>query len=572
MVICINFKLKWMKNYAFIEKWKTRMRTERVFEFLKPRHVSVSNTMERCLVKSLFLIGCTLSLGACTDIKGFTNMELGPYAKDPEVLKAFPTAEGFGKNATGGRGGKVVIVTNTDDDGEGSFRWALKQCSENEATTVVFAISGKIELKSDIRCKAKNFTIAGQTAPGGGICVIKNEVNFGGSENFIIRHMRFRVGDKDANGKDHNAACLRVENANNFIIDHCSFSWASEENTDFIDTHFSTVQWCISSEGLYYSVNKKGSRAYGGAWGGTSSTYHHNLFAHCSSRTPLMNGARGKDPGQDINVYMEYINNVNYNWESQMATYGGMDESQDPEHHGWACNFVNNYYKPGPATTSRVKDLKFFRQSSARDSEKAPLRAVSKWYFSGNVMEGNSELTSDNWKGVYTDGSYPYSFDEMKAPSFIVASGRDNYEQYWFDWETYTLSEKYESAEQAFQSVIGQNGAGAFPRDKVDERIMKEVKNGSCTYTGAGNETSGSIPGIINSPDEAEGFGGLTYKTSGAITDADKDGMDDAWEKKVGLDPNNPEDRNKTTDVGYTALEVYLNSLVDESISYNFKK
>ena len=194
MVICINFKLKWMKNYAFIEKWKTRMRTERVFEFLKPRHVSVSNTMERCLVKSLFLIGCTLSLGACTDIKGFTNMELGPYAKDPEVLKAFPTAEGFGKNATGGRGGKVVIVTNTDDDGEGSFRWALKQCSENEATTVVFAISGKIELKSDIRCKAKNFTIAGQTAPGGGICVIKNEVNFGGSENFIIRHMRFRVG------------------------------------------------------------------------------------------------------------------------------------------------------------------------------------------------------------------------------------------------------------------------------------------------------------------------------------------------------------------------------------------
>lgn len=177
--------------------------------------------------------------------------------------------------------------------------------------------------------------------------------------------MRFRVGEKDASGKEHNAACLRVENANNFIIDHCSFSWASEENTDFIDTHFSTVQWCISSEGLYYSVNKKGARAYGGAWGGTSSTYHHNLFAHCNSRTPLMNGARGKDPGQDIVVYMEYINNVNYNWGSQMATYGGMDESQDPEHHGWSCNFVNNYYKPGPATTARVKELKFFRQSSA---------------------------------------------------------------------------------------------------------------------------------------------------------------------------------------------------------------
>lgn len=555
IVRCINFKLRWMRNYALIEKWKTQ-------------HEGVMYYFTKCL----FFVGCTTILGACTDVKGFTNMDLGPYAKAPEVLKAFPTAEGFGKNATGGRNGVVVKITNTNDDGEGSFRWALKQCSENEATTIVFTVSGKIELKSEIRCKAKNFTIAGQTAPGGGICVIKNEVNFGGSENFIIRHVRFRVGDKDASGKDHNAACLRVENANNFIIDHCSFSWASEENTDFIDTHFSTVQWCISSEGLYYSVNKKGSRGYGGAWGGTSSTYHHNLFAHCNSRTPLMNGARGKDPGQDINVYMEYINNVNYNWGSQMATYGGMDESQDSEHHGWSCNFVNNYYKPGPATTARVKEPKFFRQSSARDPEKAPLRAASKWFFDGNVMEGNSDLTSDNWKGIYTDGNYPYSLDEMKASSFIVSSGKDNYEQYWFDWEAYTLSENYESAEKAFQSVIGDNGAGAFPRDKVDARIIKDVKGGSCTYTGAGDDKSGPLPGIINSPEEAEGFEGLTYNTSGVITDADKDGMDDAWEKKVGLDPTNSEDRNKTTDIGYTALEVYINSLVNESISYNFKK
>lgn len=559
-----------MKNDAFIEERKTQLGC--VSDFSKPGRTGFFGIMKYRMAKWLFFMSSVSILGACNDADGFTNMGLGPYAKGPEILKAFPTAEGFGKNATGGRGGKVVIVTNLDDDGEGSFRWALRQCAENDATTVVFAVSGKIELKSDIRCKAKNFTIAGQTAPGGGICVIKNEVNFGGSENFIIRHIRFRVGDKDVGGKDHNAACLRVESADNFIIDHCSFSWASEENTDFIDTHFSTVQWCISSEGLYYSVNKKGSRGYGGAWGGTSSTYHHNLFAHCNSRTPLMNGARGKAPGQDINVYMEYINNVSYNWGSQMATYGGMDESQDPEYHGWACNFMNNYYKPGPATEIRVRDLKFFRQSSAREPEKAPLRAVSKWYFNGNVMEGNDELTSDNWKGVYTDSSYPYSIDEMKSPSFIVPSGKDNYAQYWFDWNTYTYLEDCESAEKAFQSVVGENGAGAFPRDAVDTRIIKEVKEGSCTYTGAGNETSGAIPGIINSPDEAEGFEGLTYKTSGIITDADKDGMDDAWEKKVGLNPADPEDRNKTTDTGYTALEVYLNSLVGEDISYNFKK
>lgn len=559
-----------MKNCAFIKKWKTWY--QRFPVLIRTKFMVTPVFFRRYLVQYPFG-ACLLFLGACTDVKGFTNMELGPYAKGPEVLKAFPTAEGFGKNATGGRGGKVVIVTNTNDDGDGSFRWALQQCSQNEATTVVFAVSGKIELKSEIRCKAKNFTLAGQTAPGDGVCIIKNEINFGGSENFIIRHMRFRVGEKDASGKEHNAACLRVENANNFIIDHCSFSWASEENTDFIDTHFSTVQWCISSEGLYYSVNKKGARAYGGAWGGTSSTYHHNLFAHCNSRTPLMNGARGKDPGQDIVVYMEYINNVNYNWGSQMATYGGMDESQDPEHHGWSCNFVNNYYKPGPATTARVKELKFFRQSSAREPNKAPLRAVSKWYFHGNVMEGNSQLTSDNWEGVYTDGNYPYSIDEMKASSFIIPSGKENYEQYWFDWESYTLSDQYESAEKAYQSVLAdKSGAGAFPRDKVDARIVKEVKSGLCTYTGAGDANSGAIPGIINSPDEAEGLDGLTYKTSGTITDADQDGMDDAWEKKVGLDPANPEDRNRTTEVGYTALEVYLNSLVGESISYNFKK
>lgn len=539
---------------------------------VKPKLTISSGFLYSSLMKNLFLIGIALFLGSWVNGKG-ESTTVNARVKPLGELKAFPTAEGFGKNATGGRGGKVVIVSNTNDDGDGSLRWALQQCTQNEATTVVFAVSGKIELKSDIRCKAKNFTLAGQTAPGDGICIIKNEVNFGGSENFIIRHLRFRVGERDANGKEHNAACLRVENANNFIVDHCSFSWASEENTDFIDTHFSTVQWCISSEGLYYSVNKKGARAYGGAWAGTSSTYHHNLFANCNSRTPLMNGARGKDPGQDLVVYMEYINNVNYNWGTQMATYGGMDESQDTEHHGWSCNFVNNYYKPGPATKLRVKELKFFRQSSARKPHNAPLRAPSKWFFSGNVMEGSAELTLDNWKGIYTDGKYPYSMDDMKASSFIIPSGKDNYKQYWFNWDTYTLANKYETAENAFKSVVAEKtGAGAFPRDKVDARILNEVRNGVSTYTGAGTAESGPIPGIVNSTDEVEGFNGLVYKTSGAIIDADKDGMDDAWEKKVGLDPTNPNDRNYKTVDGYTALEVYLNSLVGENIPCNFKR
>lgn len=243
-----------MKNCAFIKKWKTWY--QRFPVLIRTKFMVTPVFFRRYLVQYPFG-ACLLFLGACTDVKGFTNMELGPYAKGPEVLKAFPTAEGFGKNATGGRGGKVVIVTNTNDDGEGSFRWALQQCSQNEATTVVFAVSGKIELKSEIRCKAKNFTLAGQTAPGDGVCIIKNEINFGGSENFIIRHMRFRVGEKDASGKEHNAACLRVENANNFIIDHCSFSWASEENTDFIDTHFPQCNGAFPVRGFIIRSIKK---------------------------------------------------------------------------------------------------------------------------------------------------------------------------------------------------------------------------------------------------------------------------------------------------------------------------
>ena len=524
-----------MRNYALIEKWKTQ-------------HEGVMYYFTKCL----FFVGCTTILGACTDVKGFTNMDLGPYAKAPEVLKAFPTAEGFGKNATGGRNGVVVKVTNTNDDGEGSFRWALKQCSENEATTIVFTVSGKIELKSEIRCKAKNFTIAGQTAPGGGICVIKNEVNFGGSENFIIRHVRFRVGDKDASGKDHNAACLRVENANNFIIDHCSFSWASEENTDFIDTHFSTVQWCISSEGLYYSVNKKGSRGYGGAWGGTSSTYHHNLFAHCNSRTPLMNGARGKDPGQDINVYMEYINNVNYNWGSQMATYGGMDESQDSEHHGWSCNFVNNYYKPGPfsATKGSFKRLFTAYADDGKNNNKAGVHGV--FYFKGNYMDPTCPKLTDKQKEalykVNMDNSYGLVIKKDFATEKEVLSKKA------FDIAEHT---SLQPAKKAYKDVLEFAGA-SYRRDAIDQRIVDETLKGTYTYEGS----HGSTNGMIDQPSDVGGW--PEYKSETALVDTDGDGIPDEWEKKHNLNPNDPSDGAKyTLSPEYTNLEIYMNSLVN---------
>ena len=482
-------------------------------------------------------------------------------APDRSSIAAFPGAYGAGRFTTGGAGGKVYVVTSLADTNEkGTLRYGI---SQSGARTIVFAVSGLIDLNSPLKIVNGDLTIAGQTAPGDGICLKGYPVSVQ-ADNVIIRFMRFRMGSDNftTEGEADSGDALWGKQHKNIIIDHCSMSWCTDECASFYDNSNFTMQWCIISESLNRSVHTKGNHGYGGIWGGSPATFHHNLLAHHSSRTPRLCGSRYT--GKPGNEKVDLRNNVFYNWGPTNGGYAG---------EGGSYNFVNNYYKPGPATTARVKELKFFRQSSAREPNKAPLRAVSKWYFHGNVMEGNSQLTSDNWEGVYTDGNYPYSIDEMKASSFIIPSGKENYEQYWFDWESYTLSDQYESAEKAYQSVLAdKSGAGAFPRDKVDARIVKEVKSGLCTYTGAGDANSGAIPGIINSPDEAEGLDGLTYKTSGTITDADQDGMDDAWEKKVGLDPANPEDRNRTTEVGYTALEVYLNSLVGESISYNFKK
>ena len=491
-----------------------------------------------------------------------TDNTLEEYpAPDRSSIAAFPGAYGAGRFTTGGAGGKVYVVTSLADTNEkGTLRYGI---SQSGARTIVFAVSGLIDLNSPLKIVNGDLTIAGQTAPGDGICLKGYPVSVQ-ADNVIIRFMRFRMGSDNftTEGEADSGDALWGKQHKNIIIDHCSMSWCTDECASFYDNSNFTMQWCIISESLNRSVHTKGNHGYGGIWGGSPATFHHNLLAHHSSRTPRLCGSRYT--GKPGNEKVDLRNNVFYNWGPTNGGYAG---------EGGSYNFVNNYYKPGPATTARVKELKFFRQSSAREPNKAPLRAVSKWYFHGNVMEGNSQLTSDNWEGVYTDGNYPYSIDEMKASSFIIPSGKENYEQYWFDWESYTLSDQYESAEKAYQSVLAdKSGAGAFPRDKVDVRIVKEVKSGLCTYTGAGDANSGAIPGIINSPDEAEGLDGLTYKTSGTITDTDQDGMDDAWEKKVGLDPANPEDRNRTTEVGYTALEVYLNSLVDESISYNFKK
>lgn len=475
-------------------------------------------------------------------------------AEKPEeqILKAFPTAEGFGKLATGGRGGKVVTVTNLEDDAtgtiEGSLRWAFNQYSSD--FTIVFAVSGRIELVAPLKVSKKNFTIAGQTAPGDGICITKNKINLGGSSNFILRHIRFRIGQTDVDGNILAENSLGAENCENFIIDHCTFGWSVEENINTFDDHFHTVQWCIVHEGLYNAGHSKGVRGYGCQWGGSSATYHHNLLANNQSRSPRFNGSRGNVIGQDLSVYLEYINNVNYNWGSSGACYGGENTSENKKFFGHEGNFINNYYKPGPATPTGTHY--FFNQSLQRDG--ATSLGPSKWHFSGNIMEGDDAVTGDNWKGFRNSTSYPIG--DIKVDTVIQTAGDHDHQRYHYDWNVYTYK-NYETAAEAYESVL--NGAGAWPRDLIDTRIVKSVREGSAPY---GNN------GIIDFPSQAEGE--LAYDTFDRVVDNDGDGMDDAWELANGLNPNELADGNRLTTLGYTALEVYLNSLVGENIKHEF--
>lgn len=460
---------------------------------------------------------------------------------------AFPTAEGFGAYATGGRGGKVVEVTNLEDDdlnpSEGSFRWALQQ-HPGEPIIIVFRVSGVINLspyvnnarRGELKCKRDNFTIAGQTAPGDGICIRGNKVNFGGSTNFIIRHLRFRVGivlDGEGNPHTSGNGSIGIENASNFILDHCTFGWSGEENMTIYDNDYTTVQWCIVHEGLYRSGHGKGDRGYGTQWGGKNATYHHNLLAHNYNRSPRLNGARSNDK----NVLIDFVNNVNYNWGKENSCYGADIDNNGLTHR---ANMVNNYYKPGPARPANKNS--YFVQSSYGN---VPGRTAV-WWMSGNVMEGNAAMTADNFLGL-DKSRYPADYrGDMQAGAPFEISHPVN----------------TQTAEDAYESVLA--GAGAFPRDVVDSRIVNEVRTG----TAAGSGVRGENLGIIDNPEDVGGY--PIYTSLEAPLDSDHDGMPDAWETENGLDPLDATDGNKLTKSGYTALEVYLNGLVGENIPLEF--
>jgi hypothetical protein len=416
---------------------------------------------------------------------------------------AFPGAEGFGRFTTGGRGGIVIAVTNLNDSGPGSLRAAIQASGER---TVVFRISGTIALQSALIINNNDLTIAGQTAPGDGIC-LKDYPLIIAADNVIIRYLRLRLGDAHKLQEDA-ISCIGRKN---IIIDHCSMSWGLDEAASFYDNENATVQWCIISESLNHSYHSKGDHGYGGIWGGKGASFHHNLLAHHTSRNPRFNGSRTHHaPEKEI---VDFRNNVIYNW-GENSSYGGEAGKQ---------NLVANYYKYGPAT------------GSTKNRIVEPYDAKGKWYIADNFVFGFSKITGNNWAGGVQGKFASQGKVESPHPFAPVVT---------------------QTAERAYELVLANAGAILPKRDAVDARIIEEVRTGTATYGG----TWGKGTGIIDSPIEVGGWPAL--HSAPAPKDDDQDGMADDWERANGLDPKNPEDRNGDfSGDGYTNLEKYLNGM-----------
>jgi pectate lyase len=438
---------------------------------------------------------------------------------------AFPTAEGYGKFSKGGRGGAVYEVTNLNDSGEGSLRAAV---DASEPRTVVFKVSGTIELESALLIKNPYITIAGQTAPGDGICIKKNPLVIG-ADHVIIRYLRVRLGNES--GDDTDAVSSRYNK--HLILDHISASWSVDETMSIYHNDSITVQWSIISESMHDSNHIKGAHGFGGIWGSNYSSYHHNLLAHHGNRNPRMASGSG---------YTDYRNNVVYNW-GYNSTYGGENQQvNNPKFAFSTINMVANYYKPGPAT--EPGELRYrLVNPNMRDTTSD----FGKWYIAKNVMVGNEKVTANNWDGGVQPqgGEANLKYVKLEKP-----------------WEAMPINQQ--SAEEAFDLVLAQAGATLPKRDEVDTRIVHETKGGFTTYEGATYRKTQPLAdpskksGIIDTQNDVGGWPEL--KSLPAPKDTDHDGMPDEWEKANNLNPQNSADRNMMKD-GYTMLEKYLNSI-----------
>lgn len=429
---------------------------------------------------------------------------------------AFPGAEGGGMFAAGGRGGAVLYVTSLEDDKTpGTLRWAIGKTGPR---TILFKVSGIIDLKSELKINKGDVTIAGQTAPGDGIC-IKGYPFVVNADNVILRFLRFRMGDLN----DVQDDALKGNRTKNVIIDHCSASWSTDECASFYDNENFTLQWSIISESLRNSVHKKGAHGYGGIWGGKNASFHHNLIAHHDSRNPRFNGLRrsGLNYSNELDEErVDFLNNVIYNWGSN-SSYGGESGTY---------NIVANYFKAGPSTKPTIKN-----RITSIDIDENPAicpPGYGKYYIADNYVFGFEAETKDNWKGVSFAKNVNHDSCKAEKPFAFGAI-------------------KKQTAEVAFHKVLAHSGA-SLKRDAIDTRISKEVSAGTATFKGSVEGKSG----MIDSQSDVGGW--PVYTTLEAPIDDDNDGIPNGWMEKNYAE-------KKSGDVhknGYTYLEIYLNSLV----------
>ncbi len=533
-------------------------------------------------------------------------MAIPAYADDTATLPSFPGAEGFGAITTGGRGGEVYHVTNLNDSGEGSFRWA---CEKSGARTIVFDVSGTIHLKSQLKLRNGNVTIAGQTAPGDGICIADYPFVIS-SSNVIIRFMRFRLGNEalKIDNKAHEGDGLGGMDASKIIVDHCSVSWSIDECLSLYGSKNITVQWCMVTQSLVNSGHSKGAHGYGGNWGGAGASFHHNLLAHHGSRVPRL----GPRPGTQLDERLDLRNNVMYNYAGE-GCYGG---------EAMTVNIVNNYYKPGPATDAisaakqkrmakpgirtfdyciKEANLKTTAQNynkvkgtslstcklTVDEADKGYLtfdgddnkyeidienlciyvdgqtvkvstndwgKTLHQWghyYIEGNVNSKHADVSADNWTiGLFNQ------IDKGKKVDYHNATEEELHAFVPMEFAAVTTH----TADMAYERVLDYAGA-SLSRDAYDEMMAGDTREGkaSCIVSGIGK-------GLINSQDEvvyADGTTGFPALNSlEAPADTDGDGMPDEWETANGLNPNDGSDGAATAENGYTNLENYLHSLV----------
>jgi pectate lyase len=531
---------------------------------------------------------------------------LAPCAR---AIPSFPGAEGWGAVTVGGRGGAVYHVTNLNDSGPGSFRAA---CEASGPRTVVFDVSGIIQLTNEVQITNSNITIAGQTAPGDGVIVAGATVDMtGGVSDVLVRYLRFRRSyDKakwqawatNSSNPDPRGQCLvGMSTTSNIMVDHVSVSWGTDENmsiyrrylnppinpggSTLVPTKNVTIQWCISAEAL-----NPANHAYADTLGGQGANHHHNLLA-CNV---------GRNPSISFSHFMDWRNNVIFNWRDRTMDGAGAEAHM---------NVISNYYKPGPASgydyqwnpipLLKVRVVKpEIRQNGTNFGLNPKNRyccpgAVGYWYVNGNIVEGYPEVSSNNWEGYsLVDGKKYNGVQWGGATSDAVILPYPVQDSPWYgdymtnhlDWaqvtNVITHAEFVEDPDDpadgtngaifvipdlpriatqttmdAYHSVLAGAGCTLPVRDAVDIRVTNMVVTGIAT-----NGTNHL--GIINHPDEVGGFPNLPVVTRAANWDTDGDGMPDDWELAHGLDPNAPADRNGDFDAdGYSNLEEYLNEI-----------